>query len=520
MRFGTIDTNTNNTTAADKLSRLRTDTLASSVLILIAVTLIQRTVGFGRGILFCRWLTPETLGQWEMTYSFLLLAAPLAVLGVPGSFGRYLEHFRQRGHLHTFLRRTSVWTAICAILAVATIMCCAPWFSYLLFRNYDGANLVRGIALCLAAIIFHHTLTSQLTALRLFRIVSAMNFAQSLLFAILALGLLCVDAGVASIVIGYGTACLVVSLGAVLWVWPALKEVDCPSEALPQREFWPQLMRFAVFVWLINLLTHLFAVIDRYMIMHYSGMTYIEAQTQVGHYHSSRIVPLLLISFADLLSGLVLPHLSNDWEAGRREQVGKQLNLSLKLTGLGMLGFGVCVLLFAPLLFNVILQGKYSAGLVVLPWTIAGCVWYGIYALAQNYLWCAEKTRLATIPLAIGLAINVVLNLALLPLWGLYGAVTATAVATLICLISMLKLSNHYGLPLDRGIWITAVVPVSLPAGPIVAVATLIALLTATVGTRLILSAEEHAQLRQLLTDSLNKLKPFWQRRASAPGRA
>ena len=488
------------------------------MLILIAVTLVQRSVGFGRGILFCRWLSPETLGQWEMTYSFLLLAAPLAVLGVPGSFGRYLEHFRQRGHLQTFLRRTAIWTAICAVLAVGGVIWWAPSFSYLLFGNYDNVRLVYGIALCLAAIIIHHTLSSLLIALRLFRVVSTINFAQSLLFACLALGLLCLNASVASILIGYGVACLVASLGGIFWVGPAIREVQHPLEKLPQRNFWPPLLRFAFFVWLTNLLAHLFAIIDRYMLMHFSGMSYVEAQIQVGHYHSSRIVPLLLISFADLLSGLVMPHLSSDWEAGRRSQVGKQLNLSVKLTGLGMMVFGVCVLLFAPLLFNVILQGKYNNGLTVLPWTLAGCVWYGIYALAQNYLWCAEKTRLATLPLAIGLSVNVCLNLLLLPVWGLYGAVTATAVSTLICLASILMISNRFGLPLDRGTWLVALSPLALPAGPVVAAAVLLLLLIFTTGTRLILNDDEHEKLRQLLSDAFRKIKPIFQRRTSAAG--
>jgi O-antigen/teichoic acid export membrane protein len=75
---------------------LRPDTLAASVVILLAANIVQRSVGFGRGILFCRWLTPDELGTWEMAYSFLLLAAPVVVLGLPGSFGRYLERFRQR----------------------------------------------------------------------------------------------------------------------------------------------------------------------------------------------------------------------------------------------------------------------------------------------------------------------------------------------------------------------------------------------------------------------------------------
>ena len=95
--------------------QLRPDTLAASVTILLVANIVQRSIGFGRGILFCRWLSPDELGTWDMAYSFLLLAAPVVVLGLPGSFGRYLERYRQRGQLRTFLRRATIWTAALTI---------------------------------------------------------------------------------------------------------------------------------------------------------------------------------------------------------------------------------------------------------------------------------------------------------------------------------------------------------------------------------------------------------------------
>ncbi|HEX3725058.1 MAG TPA: hypothetical protein VHV08_02400, partial [Pirellulales bacterium] len=91
----------------------RGDTLAASVFILLVMTVVQRLVGFGRGIMFCRWLEPEQLGQWDVAFGFLNLAAPLAVLGLPGAFGRYVEYFRYRGQFHTFLKRT---ICVCACL--------------------------------------------------------------------------------------------------------------------------------------------------------------------------------------------------------------------------------------------------------------------------------------------------------------------------------------------------------------------------------------------------------------------
>jgi len=455
-----------------------------------------------------------------MVYSFLLLAAPLAVLGVPGSFGRYLEHFRQRGHLHTFLRRTTIWTAAWSTLAVAVVVGFAPLFSRLLFGSDECVGLVRGVALCLAAVIVHHTLTSMLTALRLFRVVSAMNFAQSLMFASVALGLLATNAQVSSILIGYGVACLLASSGAIAWVWPELRNLDCPVERLPQKDFWPRLLRFAFFVWLTNVLANLFGIVDRYMLVHFSGMSPAEALEQVGYYHSSRIVPLLLISFTELLSGLIMPHMSHDWEAGHHEQVGRQTTLAVKLTGMGALGFGVCVLLFSPFLFDVILQGKYSSGLTVLPWTLTGCVWFGIYSISKNYLWCAERARLATTALALGLGANIFLNLLLLPIWGLLGAVVATASSTLLCLLTILWLCRRHGMALDLGTMIVVIAPGSLAIDTTLALATLAILLIASLGTNVILNAEERAQLFALLKNTFDKLKPLIRRPKTSPAQA
>ena len=281
-----------------------------------------------------------------------MLAAPLAVLGVPGSFGRYVEHYRQQGQLRIFLRRTSIWTAVCSLLAIGIIIGFAPQFSKLIFGREDRANMMIGIGFCLAAIILHHMLASLFTALRMVRVVSAMSFANSLLFALLSLGLLWWIPQMSSLLIGYGVACLLASLGALVWTLPGFKQIEEPQKNIAQYEFWNKMLRFAFFVWVSNFLAHLFGIVDRYMIVHYGGFTPEEAMQQVGYYHSSRLVPLLMISVADMFSSLSLPHLSHDWEAGYQDRVGQRLNFTLKIACLGMLIFGVGVLLFFTALIS------------------------------------------------------------------------------------------------------------------------------------------------------------------------
>jgi PST family polysaccharide transporter len=508
-----MSTASDNSLADTSRRSVQADTLAASVVILLVATVVQRSVGFGRSVIFCRWLSPEALGEWEMVYSFLMLAAPLAVLGVPGSFGRYTEHYRQRGHLRTFLHRATIWTCVCTVTALGLIEWFAPQFSELILGEPNHARLVREIGLCLATVILHHTLTALLAALRLYRIVSAMNFVQSLLFAGVSLILMWRDPSIANIVWGYTIACIVASVVAIVWAWPALWRLEPAAERLPHGIFWVKLLRFAFFVWVSNLFSQLFAVVDRYMLVHCAGLSPAEALDQVGHYHSSRVIPLLLVSVAELLSGMIMPHLSHDWEAGRRDHVGQRLNTGVKLTSLGMLAAGAAILAAAPFLFHVVLEGRYDEGLAVLPWTLAGCVWYGIYCIAQNYLWCAEKTRLATAPLGLGLLTNIVLNLFLLPSLGLHGAVLATAISTGLCLATVLHLSRRHGMRLDAGTWLLAASPAAIGFGTWPAVAACVAALVAALTTTIVFTADERRELTASLQDSLAAFLPFLSRR-------
>ena len=473
---------------------------------LLLFTVFQRSIGLGRGVIFCRWLTPETLGEWEMAYAFLLLAAPLTVLGIPGSFGRYVEHYRQKGQLKTFLRRTLTWTVTCVVVAVIGIAVLADQMSVQIFGSPNRAPVVYGVVLCLVALILLHTLTSLLTALRLYRVVSVMNFIQGVGFATIAVPLLFFRPSLSSILTAFGVSCTVASVFALLWIWPGMRGVPAAAGPLPHAAFWSRLLQFAFFVWLTNALAHLFGVVDRYSLLHWSDLPPEVALEQIGNYHSSRIVPLLLISFGSMLSGVILPHLSRDWEMGRKAAVGRRLRFIVKLTSIGMMVFAAAVLACAPLLFNVVLQGKYNAGLAVAPWTIVACLLYALFTVLETYLWCAERTRCVAVPLAIGLVVNAALNFLLVPRYGLQGAVVATAISTCLCLALLLLVSAMRGLGLDRGVVILCFAPVTLAGGAASAFAAIGVIALGTLGGGMFFNKHERLLIANGIRTALERI--------------
>jgi O-antigen/teichoic acid export membrane protein len=507
------DVTAHDPTAARGATTLRTDTLADSVMILLALTVVQRGVGFVRSLLFCRWLDPQDLGQWDMAYGFLMMAAPLAVLGLPGSFGRYVEHYRQQGQLKTFLKRTAAIVLLLGMIGALAVALFRSRVSQLVFGSPEFVGLTAILAAGLGAVILHNTLTSLFTALRMYRVVCGMQFFNAVLFTGLGVGLLLGwKLSAASVVVAFCLACLLTSCGTTVWLrraWRAAPESGAP---LRHGALWAKLLPFALWMWVTNWLTGLFDFVARYMLIHYSGLDVAEALVQVGQYHSARIVPLLFVGVAELLAAMITPHLSYDWEAGRREQVSRRLNLFLKLFAFGLVSAGVAIEFVAPVLFSVGFEGKYAGGLSVLPWAMISCIWGALSIVAHNYVLCAEKARLTSLALVAGLSVNVVLNLALLPSLGLLGAVLATAAATGVQLTFSYTLNRVNGMRFDLGTLVASAAPALLALGPWIALGALASVgVTAIVGGRL-LTHDEKRQLTELGVAYYDRLKAFVRR--------
>jgi polysaccharide transporter, PST family len=486
---------------------LETDTLVDSVLILLALNAVQRLVGFVRAILFCRWLNADQLGLWDMAFSFLLLAGPISVLAIPGAFGRYLEHYRQRGQLRTFLRRTALACGGLGLVTCTAVLLLRRWLSDVIFGTEDHANLVALAAGSLAAVVVYNFLVESFTALRKARFASVMQLVNSIAFAALGIVLLFEWRATAeSVLISYGGSCLIAAAPAGFVLWRIWHSSPRPERVLPRGVLWARVAPFIAWVLLTNVMVNLFSVVDRYMILHFSRMTPDSALDAVGNYYAARVVPVLLISIASMLTTMIVPHLSHDWEAGRRDLVVARLRLFLKVFGFALLAIATVVLVFGPLLFNLGFRGKFPQGMDILPWTLICCTWFGLSLVSQNYLLCAERARLTSVSLASGLAVNVMLNLLLLPKLGLLGAALSSAGANAVLLWFVCRFNGHLGFRLDSGVRLMLVMPLLLCCGPWWMALGLAAVAVYAVWGDRLLSREEKHLLSRGLADYATRL--------------
>ncbi len=502
---------------------LRADTLADSVVILLTLTVLQRVIGFSRSVLFCRWLSPDELGQWDITFSFLMLAAPLSVLALPSCLSRYIEYYRQRGHVRTLIARIAVAVLGLALAACGVIFFGRVWFSKLIYGTSDHTHLVSLLAVSLLVIIAAHFFIELLNSLRYVRALAVVHLGNSLAFALLgAILIFGVAPKSTSVVLAYAGACVLSTAGAAWYLRSTWRAMPPSGEPLARGELWGKILPYVRWVWLTSLMANLFEIADRYMIIHFSTdlrtgqpASPDVALASVGQYHSSRVVPLLMISIALLLGTMITPHLSADWESGRRDRVKLRLRLFLKLLALGLSVGAVLVILAEPILFDWIFKGKFDdGGRQVLPYTLTYCIWFGLTLASHNYLLCAEKARLGTLALLVGLVVNIALNRILLPRYGLPGAVWATTVANFVALLLVSSFNRRLGLRLDRATMLVMLAPGLLcwSVWPLLIVVGVVAVLAPT--TRWIFSPDEKQLLGEALGSYRDKLRVLGRRRS------
>ncbi len=117
-----------------------------------------------------------------------------------------------------------------------------------------------------------------------------------------------------------------------------------------------------------------------------------------------------------------------------------------------------------------------------------------------------RKGRLKTDTLAA--SVTILLNLLLLPIWGLLGAVVATGLSTLLCLLLTMILNRRVGMHSANGTWLAILAPASLALGSVSAVVTLMVLIPSASLTRIISNDNEREEIKETALKIISKL-PF-----------
>lgn len=442
---------------------------------MVLMTIVQRGVGFLRGIWFCRLLDDSAVGQWSMAFGFITMITPLMMLGLPGAMPRFVERYRLLGQLPKLLWRVVIGTLVGSTIVISAMALAPNVLGWLVFRESSSTALVFCVVIAVTTVLIFNFINELVSSLRQVRTVSLMQFLQGVGFTVFGVGALYAGGGLLEIVIAFAFSTVIATLPGIRVLvrdWSGLPQAE---SAFDSKQMWRSILPYAAALWVMNLLTNAFEMSDRCMILHLMPGGEDAAKAAVGQYHSGRLIPTLLSSLATMFAGVLLPYLTAEWEQGRKLAVETRLSHALFGLSAGFTACAAIAIAFSPMLFDSLLDGRYRDGLAIQPMAFTLCIWSAIVTLAQCYLWVRERGGLVGLALAAGLAVNILLSFVLLPAWGLQGAVVSALVSNGVVLVGVWVALIRVGYRVDSSLIWVSLMPLTLIAGWNIGLATAIA---------------------------------------------
>lgn len=208
------------------------------------------------------------------------------------------------------------------------------------------------------------------------------------------------------------------------------------------KELYKEMLRFSLPIIPAGIGASFVQVIDRPI------LTYLTDDTTVGIYQANYRLGILMMLFVSIYEFAWRPFfLQTAKEANAKQIFSKIMTLFI---------FAMCVIFLflsfyleniikIPMPFRGYLIGKsYWSGIGIVPIVLAGYLMYGIYVNLMAGIYIEKKTKYLPLITGIGAAVNVAVNFALIPKFGMTGAAYATLVSYFAMMVGIYITSSKF----------------------------------------------------------------------------
>lgn len=384
---------------------------SDKVVILFLTQVTTAAVGIFNGFVLARLLGPSAKGEYFVVTLLPLTIMVLIQFGLPQAFGFYSA----RGQMHRLTAKALILTAAVATPAFAATVLLLPWLRQAFLGAVDpGLVIFTMLALPIA---LSGTLTSGIVigrqAARWYATVNIVQvFASSVLLvlivAVLHLGL----AGALTVFVLTATMQATGFLiGAARRTAHTAESEDVPVTAL---------FRYGLSLYPGSLSQFFSYRADVYLL----AFLLVDAAAPLGYYSMAVSMAEMVFFFPNAVSVLFFPHVAGS----AREDSARQVPMVSRVTLLMTAAFGLALVPAAAVLIPVFVPA-FTPALAALYILLPGVVALSITKVLSGYVSGLGRTGW-TSTISIGsFVLNVVVNLILIPPFGILGAAAASLIS-------------------------------------------------------------------------------------------
>ncbi len=250
-----------------------------------------------------------------------------------------------------------------------------------------------------------------------FKVQATRNFLVKILGVVCVLAFVKTEADLGLYIVFYGVASLIGNI--TTWPYTADYLIKIKGKLNPLKHFWPA---FSLF--LPQMATTIYTQLDKTMV----GI--ISEYAEVAYYGQAEKVVKLALTLVTSFGSIMLSRIAVSYAQNNKDKIVKDITKSFRflffISYPAMFGVMAVTYGFVPWFFG-------EGWLDVIPCMMALCPIIFLIGcsnvIGTQYLLPTKKVKYYTISVTLGMSINLLLNLILIPIWGSSGAALSTVVA-------------------------------------------------------------------------------------------
>lgn len=388
-------------------------------------------------VFIARYFGPEDYGLFSIGLTIVSFAMVFAALGLPAGVTRYISYHRTRKN-EAGVKGTITSSLQMTLLASLVIFFVIFFFSEELANNVFHEPMLTGVIQVMAIAIPFNAMFSMLTASFegfqkiKYRIYTDHMFLHGAKLAfVVAFGLL--GYGVFGIALSHTIAMILTFFLAFYFfnsrVYPFFKSDIKPTRM--KRE----LLSFSLPLMLAVFMGSIMMWIDTLMLGYFRGAA------DVGVYNVAHPTAWLLCFIVAAFSALFLPVITELYTKHKKRELEIVSKIVTKWIFYFNLPFLLLMVFFSRQILNMVFGPEYIVGYAALGILSLGFFVTSINMTSYHILNVLKKTKSIFYITAACAAINVVLNIALIPVWGITGAAVASAVTYIIMTVLLITIA-------------------------------------------------------------------------------
>jgi len=391
--------------------------VALSFINLAAVTL----TGFILRIFLARYLGADDLGLYTLTYSVYSFAILFSAFGIGAALTKYVAEFKGDTARIKLLVSSGIITVPAIGCAVALIVYASSNAIAGLLDMPDLGKLLHTVAFIFPFAALQMAALGFLNGLRRMRLFALINIGCSVLTIILTVALVLWGHGLVGAIVALVLSAVLAGLFSLFSIRKSLVKPKLEQYA-PVIKL---LLAFGVYLILTSSLDLVTQYTDIFMIGYY--MT----ETDVGYYSAAITLSIAMLIIPRAVAMITNPTMSAYWGKGEVSKIEDLVNRIMKYAAGLLIPLGFVAAFLAEPIITLIFGKEFTPAVLPLQILLIRTVCGGIPASVGTALSSTAYINILFRLSAALAVLNMILNLLLIPRWGIDGAAIATTLSGL-----------------------------------------------------------------------------------------